>query len=405
LQLRLDQACSAATMSGSDWDELTWLLSTLPIMLPMWMWEDLAERLLTEMIISDGIRWHQRYEAFNRVLGHPVGQRAAIAACASLGADPANQVVIETVSALDFSRHADANTAVMNQLLNPTSDQSQQGALLACFRKVRFGHFTPTQRRRIFNLLVQLTVPRESNGRSRTLASQVMELFRLPQAPAGVVNDDSPLLAGHQFEREIVVGRLTGAATAQTPNIPESFDDDVLPRLIEEMLFAVSWDARLVASSFIAVSPYREGVSKALFDEFRAERTLFGDAERVHVLLSALRFVGGSNERRLLERMVLAGGVPAQTAVAAAYSIGHLDRDADPAALSAAIKKYALQWESSRSPDSAALLEGLVYSAAISGQISILAGVKSGESVPAPLRSAARWWLDLPSSALNSVQQ
>ena len=58
---------------------------------------DLATRLLGEMIASDGLAWMQRCEAMHRLLGHPVGQAAAVAACASLIADPSNQVFIETM--------------------------------------------------------------------------------------------------------------------------------------------------------------------------------------------------------------------------------------------------------------------------------------------------------------------
>ncbi len=401
----LDLAWSDALMGGAEWDDLTWLLTTTSVMLPTNSWTELAERLLSEMIISDGIRWHQRYEAFNRLLSHPISQHAAIAACVSLGADRSNQVVIETVSALDFSRHHEANAAILSQLLNPTSDQAQQGALLACFRKVRFGHFNPEQTRELISVLHDLTHSSTKQDRSRSLAVEVLYALRAPRQMlrSGAARVQSGL-AGHEGEREIAINRITSLCLAHTPDLPDAYEDEILPLLIEEMLYALSWDVRLMASSLLAVSPYRPGISSALFDEFRTEKTLLGNPDWVHVLLSALRFVGGERERALLEQMVMRGGVPESTAVAAAYSIGHLYPEGGAGELQAAMNLNAARWESTRSPRSAAILAGLVYSAGVSGQSSILAAMRDELHTPAPLRAAAGWWLDLPSYVIGSAR-
>jgi hypothetical protein len=99
----LERALSSDMMDGAQWDELTGHLSAIPTIaiFPSRLWTELAGRLLDETIIADGLPWLQRFEAINRLLGHPVSGIAAVAACASLAADPSGQVYIEPVSLLE----------------------------------------------------------------------------------------------------------------------------------------------------------------------------------------------------------------------------------------------------------------------------------------------------------------
>ena len=137
-------------MSGADWDRLTGLVAVQPslMLVPSRLWTDMSTRLLEELIASTGQAWMQRSEALHRLLGHPVGQSAAIAACTDLVADSASQIFVEPMAVLDASAHPDASRHVLNQLTRPLNARSQYGALLACVRKLRDGHFTAEQQRR-----------------------------------------------------------------------------------------------------------------------------------------------------------------------------------------------------------------------------------------------------------------
>src|SRR5512139_1841191 len=147
LEELLDRAASRAPMSGVDWDELTGIISTMPrlVVAPSRMWTELASRLVEETVVSDGLPWMLRFEGLNRLLGHAVAAPAAVGACLSLIRDPANQVFVEPVSVLDASAHPDAGRFVLGQLVNPINERSRYGALLACVRKVRYGHLRPPQ--------------------------------------------------------------------------------------------------------------------------------------------------------------------------------------------------------------------------------------------------------------------
>ncbi|WP_344232124.1 hypothetical protein [Kribbella hippodromi] len=402
IQGLLDRALSEGVMSGPRWDELTRHLVTDHVLLPSRFWVDLTERLLVEMIISDGVRWHQRYEAFNRLLGHPVGQFAAIAACTSLGSDRSNQVVVETVSALDFSSHRDANSAVIRELREPSSGQAQLGALLACFRKLQFRHFAESERRVLIQVLLELS--RDSaGGATKVTADQLLALAAQVARSAPASGWRRPVLTGSSVERELVVGRVVSIVNAWTRPEYESFHDSVLPTLVEEMLYAAAWDVRLAAASFIAASPYRDGAARALAEEFKSARALLERLDWALSLLSALRLVGRHQERRLLEQVVLYGGAAPAVEVSAAYSIGHIAPSADVNALRKAVTKHAVQWRTTRSAHSAAVLAGLSYSAGVSGRLDLLHAIARSQDVPRPLVPALRWWLGLPSWVLRSV--
>src|SRR5579859_6251404 len=89
-----ERALSADVMTGLDWDELTSELLAFPVAFvhPRTAWADLSERLLAELLITDGPAWLSRIEAVDRLLAHPRARPSIVAACAALAADPACQV-------------------------------------------------------------------------------------------------------------------------------------------------------------------------------------------------------------------------------------------------------------------------------------------------------------------------
>ena len=88
----LDQALSSGLMTGADWDDLTSHLAALPtaFLHPRSAWTDLGERLLAELLISDGRAWLFRAEAVARLIGMPSAGSPIIAGCSALAGDPAS---------------------------------------------------------------------------------------------------------------------------------------------------------------------------------------------------------------------------------------------------------------------------------------------------------------------------
>ncbi|MGH3496319.1 MAG: hypothetical protein ACRDP1_02490, partial [Nocardioidaceae bacterium] len=176
----IDRGSSGASVSGHEWDELTAFLATTPqVVLPKPSTATvLAERRLLESLIADGIAWMSRYEALNRMLAHPVFGTPAVVACASMGIDSQNPVVVESLSDLDSSAHPDASRVVISQLLNPASDRAFYGALMSSVRKSRYGHFSPVQEEQLVRVLTDLVLDGGADGPQRQLAAQVLRIVR-----------------------------------------------------------------------------------------------------------------------------------------------------------------------------------------------------------------------------------
>ena len=141
----LDQALGDEPMTAAEWDELTANLWALPTVFlhPAGAWDRLAQRLVAEVTIADGLGWALRCEAVNRLLGHPSAELPVIAACAALVADPANQVFIDPLTMLEISPHPDAGRHLIAQILPPTNERAQLGAWCSAAEKIGRGHFGP----------------------------------------------------------------------------------------------------------------------------------------------------------------------------------------------------------------------------------------------------------------------
>ena len=404
----LERALSSDMMHGAHWDDLTGHLSAIPtiVIFPSRLWTDLASRLLDETIIADGLPWLLRFEAINRLLGHPVGGIAAVAACASLAADPSGQVYIEPVSLLEANTHADASRHVLDQLTNPTNEQTRFGALLACVRKVRFGHFTPDQLREMVPVVAGMMLDRSGFEEAAPLA---VELLRnLP--PELRTRADAELrraVVNDQLLREVhAAGRLATPASATTlvyrlmqcaqavlgGNL---FADDLLPTLLDDMLFDPVFDVRLYASLLIYGTPYRQPVAAAIALEL-AKPQVMGDVTLAGSMLGALRVLGGPQQRPLVERLVLAPGLAPAVPAAAARHIGHVGGSSTDAFWLKAIALHGRSWRRHREKYSAAALHGLVYALGMARNHRLLTRIRDDHEAPPPVRDAARWWLGRP---------
>ncbi|WP_093734731.1 hypothetical protein [Streptomyces sp. SID4948] len=437
LERRIDAVMEAVTanspVSAADWDDLTAALAAAPgIRLRAGEWTAVAERLLTETIVADGPEWKQRFEAFSRLLGHPSAQRAAVAACAGWAADPTNPAFVETVCLLDTSAHPDAARHVLAQLTAPTNDDAFYGALLACVRKVKHGHFTPEQVREVCAVAVCLlhdTSVRYDDARS--LAGSVLALvppadrstearrtlYRLSRAATEASAPPSRAAERWRGEDELtssaggqpgsnpggrpgghpgahLVGHLVAASVSSLPREVPRFVDGVLPLLVDEILHAPVSDVRLHAALFLAATPYRGPLAAAMSGE--TARLHVGRDARVLVrLLQALRSFGGAAERPMVERMVLGAGIPAPVVEAAAGALGHLGGRSTGTFWDAALARHA---PPARAGNQAGVraLESVVYSLGISGEAARLKRLADDPRAPHSVRSRADWWLRLP---------
>ncbi|MDH6465043.1 hypothetical protein M2302_005244 [Micromonospora sp. A200] len=406
---------STALLTGVEWDELTRRLAAAPqvVISPQRAWTDIAERLLSETIVADGIAWMQRYEALSRLLAHPVGQQAAVAACASLAADRTNQVFVETVSVLDASRHPDANRHVLHQLVHPTNDRAQFGALLASVRKLRFGHFTDAEMPLLMAIINELAS--DSTRRDDVQPLAVELLRRLPDTASTASRNrlrrlaTDPTLrhvlrAGRLTEREAsrqLVDRIINTVVALMPGDAPPFHDDVLPTLVDELLFSPVFDVRMYAAITVSGTPYRQRLAAALSAELAGSAVLASPV--APAMIEALRLLGGGEQRAVIERLVTASGVPASITVAAAQAIGHVGGRSDDQFWGRAIAYHAGLWRRTRQSTNAAALNGLTYGLGMTRNLTMLQRLRADDQMPEPVRAAAAWWLNLPETVYASA--
>ncbi|NES28109.1 XRE family transcriptional regulator [Micromonospora terminaliae] len=414
---RMDELLEAVrsddVVTGAEWDELTALVAGAgQVILPQSTWALLAERLLAEMIVADGVAWAQRYEALNRLLAHPLGQQPAVAACASLAADRSNQVFVETVSVLDASPHPDAAAHVIRQLINPTNDRAQYGALLACVRKVRYGHFTESQIRRLVPIVNELAIDPAYYEDTRLLATELLR--RIPadlpaDARQRLRHAANSAAVAHRLPhgtnpKRSLAERIANTTVASMAREAPRFPDTLLPSLVEEMLFSPVFDVRLYAAILLFGTPYRAPLASALALEL-AGQIANGSTEVARALLEALRILGSGEQRALVERLTVATGLPAVVTLAAASAIGHLGGSSPDHYWTGAIDQHIRLWRTTGSGTSASVLNGLIYGLGITRNSALLCRVRARPDAPHPARAAAGWWLNLRRSVYESANR
>jgi len=387
----VDQVCSSALVSGAEWDELTGLLSQWPAaFLPPRMWEAMAQRLLTEMLIADGTAWAQRYEALARLFNHPTGGTAAIDACASAAGLRHHQAMTSTVAALGASDHSDSIRAMVAQVHNPTNDRALTGAVAGLAETVWRGRLKPVQRGQVLAVLQPLAGSGDAlDSWSAELVQRLTTTPRVRRAPAQPLDD---------VHRNIV-DRVTSRAVALVDG-PEPGEYGELGELVHCLLFHDSPDSQLGASFALAATPYRGPLAAALRQELGS--ALAGPAGWSTTVLAALRALGGQPELRLAERIVTAAGIPGETVRVAAFAIAHLGDDTSPEWWQNAISQ---RLGAVSGPTDIEILRGLAYSAGITGRRSALKQLRTDPRTPFDSQAAASWWLDLPDHVLASSRR
>ena len=408
----LDRAGRSDPMTGADWDELTGHLAVRPglVLVPSRLWTDLAERLLAEMIVADGLEWMQRSEALHRLMAHPVGQAAAVAACAGAIANPGNNVFIEPMVILDASLHPDANRLVLSELTRPTNVRTRYGALLACVRKVRDNHFTPDQLATVCSAIDDIVTGGEAHVGTVALAVDVLRRLPAPVRARASRRLHGLLAADRTLSEVMAAGRLAAPVSAGAvvrrvvqatiddgPRETPGFTDEVLPTLVDEMLFSPVLDTALMAALLVRSTPYAPRFAAALAVELASPRVI-GDTPLACAMLGTLRSVGRAAERPLVERLVLAPGLRGEVALAAVSCLAHVGGRSTDEFWAEALTRHGRAWHQHRSQLAEDSVTTLVYGMGIARNFGLLTRVRADEAAPQPAREAAAWWLAQPAS-------
>ena len=211
----LDRVAHDGDMASGDWDRLSGVISGRPglVLTPAVTWVRMAERLLLELSIADGLSWMARAEAYHRLIAHPNGQLPAIATAAAAAADPAAQSMIGSLSVFNATVHPDASSVVVGQVVNATTTRTFYGALLTSAKKLKYGHYTDRQAAELLPVLVELC---EHGSWERVrlgirLVRQLPQplLARLSSRLRGLARADDPVWPGNTCGRSATASRRT----------------------------------------------------------------------------------------------------------------------------------------------------------------------------------------------------
>jgi hypothetical protein len=410
----LDLACGGAVMTGRQWCELTGGLDAVgeAALLPTRVWREVADRLVAETVIADDVAWMLRFEALNRLLNHPRGGREAVAACAEYAVDGRNQAIIEIIGALDNTDHTDAAARITDQISAPSTDRTRHGALLAAVRKARYGHFTPEQINTLVPNLAALARTNEVASGERSLAIQIVH--ELPPHLAGklrraLANPSAESSAASRPEPRAdaesqLVHLLTARTLARQKRHLPGEHEQMLATLIAEMISDPSSDVRLYTSCLVHAAPYRQDLADVIAEEL-GRASVLRDSRLAEPLLDALRFLGDARHRPLLERLILAPGLPAAIAAAAAHHLGHVGSHSENAFWTKALSMHLGRWAAHHTPMTTAVLRDLVYALGRAGRIDVLERLRLDVRFPTQARAAAAWWCAIPASVRESAMR
>jgi hypothetical protein len=391
----VDRACGGDVMTAQDWDDLTDLLACHPniVLSPRGIWTDLSERLLYETSIADGVLWMRRAEAFNRLIAHPAGQHAAISTVAAAAADRSVQSMVGMVSVFEASIHDSANAQVIRHLTDPTTDRTFYGALLASVRKLRYGHFSAAQLRKLLPVIVDI-LAEGRNGARLSLAATLLKL--IPVEMRQRVNSRIWNMAAEKLEHTSTESRMVERlchATVAGVGSDRTFNDQILPHLVGELMFDPNFDVRLYSAFLLYSTPYHAPLGRTLGRELRGVRPTTQSAV---TLLEALRILGGPEERRHIERLVVAPGLPGPVRETAASALGHVGGASSEPYWAAALSSARQRWRQTHAGAELSTLDRVIYSLGMGGQLELLRNAAADPTLPDRLRSAASWWTTLP---------
>jgi hypothetical protein len=399
----VDRAISGDVISAADWNTLTAYLNCNPgLMLLKRAYEALTERLLIETVASrDCLLWMARYEAYSRLLAHEYARGAAIDKCVRLTSDEGTFIAVEPMSLLGGVKDPNASSYIVRQLANPTTEQTFYGALLASATRGQIDLFTPDQATVVRRIAREATTP-DPAGHYAEVSVVGRHLWSLL--------DSSP--ASRRVAREFVP-RLTGDGEAQRVDLVDrilrktwehidDIQDDMLPELIDSLIFSPTINARLQSGLLLLQSPYREAVAAAIGAQLSNIRTANERVATTRSLLAALRTLGTDAERRTVETYVLSGAHPA-IVEAAVFAVGHVGGSSSPEFWRRAVDMATHQYQALPSATNSRTLAEVMYALGVDRQMAILRNL-TGHSQH-KVRTAAQWWLSLPPAIYEGVLQ
>ncbi len=407
LRRLLHTALGGGVMTGDDWIQLTAGLWSVPILLyPDRLWHELAERLLAELLIAEGTAWLNRCEAINRLLGHRHATRAVIDACVAVVDDRRSQILIEPMALLELCPHPAATRQLLRQIEAPTGSHAARAAWWAVAEKVGRGHFTPHELATITQCAAETLQDNDSHLASRLAAAEAIRQL-LPGAPDRLRRaihelSKNDIAAGHVIRSGTTCGRATAdtlagnLASATLSAMPREVlhRDPTLERLISYALFHPQGSRRVIAAQAIAATPYRPALAAALARELGRNATL-ANPTLAATLIQAMIHMGTAREAPLLRRLAMDTGLPCPISESAAWAVGHLRRP-DDGAFWHTVGQALPNVDRSRA-------KALIYSMGTAGRRLELDRLATARQTHAELRTAARWWLDLPELIRDSA--
>ncbi|MBE8519465.1 hypothetical protein ILP97_18470 [Amycolatopsis sp. H6(2020)] len=399
----IDLAGTDAVVSSDEWDRLTELLACRPhlVLSPASTWQRLSERLLTEMCIADGVAWMRRAEAYHRLIVHPVGQQAAIATATAAASDTSAQSLIGTLSVFSASAHHAASSSVVRHLTDPLTDRTFYGALLTSVKKLRFGHFNQSQANALLPVLCGLVA---SGSQERIpLAASLLQL--LPHDLRAKVPNRLWLvaMAALHSPANLTAQRLSAETLEEIDPAGEAPPDPLLPVFVHEMLHDPVFDVRLCTMFLLYATPYRAALAHALARELLSTIRRRGRSDRIQALLESLRILGGTDERRLIETLVLSEQLGGEVRDSAAYALGHVGGASCDEFYRRALSMHAERARCDHSTRSTSVMDRLVYCIGISGRRNLLHEVIDQPELPTRIRTSAAWWNGLPTYIRESA--
>ncbi|MEU1404094.1 helix-turn-helix transcriptional regulator [Streptomyces sp. NPDC005728] len=406
----LDSVLDGGVLTGDDWDDLTrWAAYEGGRVSPSRIRHAVCDRLLQEMLVSDGVAWMRRFEALGRLLADPFWSAEAVGVCAGVAEQAEHAGLIETVCALDGSPHPDASRAVLRQLTDPTTPDSFYGALLAGERKTRKRHLTAAQTATLIDVVdaVLGSGPRGAPSLPAVEAAAVL-LHRLPlgRAHAARLAD---VCADRPTPHAILThGALTDPAAASvvvarvlahlpTGDVPAR-SVAVLGGVLDDLLHHPVADVRLYAAILLRASPYGPGVARALAEELRQSATVRAE-QRAIPMLHALRVLGGPEQRAVVAGLTLARGLPPGVVSAAVHALGHIGGRSPESYWRAVFRHHAPDArEATAVPgtaDSDGVLKRLIYGFAMAGELDLLTRLVAEHAQALPAQRLSAWWTSL----------
>ncbi|WP_105972299.1 hypothetical protein [Streptomyces geranii] len=405
----LERALGDALMGGAEWDEFTASLAAYPAPLRADSdWSALAERLVMETLLSEGVPWRLRHESLSRLLTHPAARPAMVSACLDWARDGSSPPLIEAMSLLDASSHPDAAAGVLGQLEHPSTDKAHLGALLACVRKVPLGHFSDRQLRRVALVTAELLHQHdELHVQTGELAASVLRGLPPGAVPASVRSAVRRLPSARTGRppspHRDVADRVALTAVSGMPRQTPQYEEVLLPALLAEVLFGSQPDERIFTAMLIASTPYRPRVAASLAHEL-ARMPVARDPELATRILSALASLGGPDERPLVQSLVLSPSLPGEVVSGAADALGHMrGRSPDPFWRAALHPRRTGTAPDLPKQSPRHVPNELLYALGVDSRTSLLREVSDDPGLSAQVRARARWWIDVPVHVRESV--